>query len=148
MHHRHLRNLLLVTSSLAVFDVAEAAEPTSAFDGAAPAVEQVIVTAERRATDLQKTAIAISAFGQQVLADRKIDNIRDLSGQIPNLSISRVTISHTTQTYALRGVGEAVGGWERRRWCRRSRGVDRRVGVVGGISINLCLETLSRMFKV
>src|SRR3954469_3746276 len=74
---------------------------------AAPAVEQVVVTAERRATDLQKTAIAISAFSQQLLADRKIDNIRDLSGQIPNFSISRVTISHTTQTYALRGVGEA-----------------------------------------
>jgi iron complex outermembrane receptor protein len=74
---------------------------------AAPAVEQVVVTAERRATDLQKTAIAISAFSQQTLADRKIDNIRDLSGQIPNFSISRVTISHTTQTYALRGVGES-----------------------------------------
>lgn len=107
MRHRHLRNLLLLTSSLAMVGAAEAAEPTPAADGAAPAVEQVIVTAERRATDLQKTAIAISAFGQQVLADRKIDNIRDLSGQIPNLSIGRVTISHTTQTYALRGVGEA-----------------------------------------
>jgi iron complex outermembrane receptor protein len=107
MSKLHLRDLLLVGSSLAIAGAAQAAEPTATADGAAPAVEQVIVTAERRATDLQKTAIAISAFGQQVLADRKIDNIRDLSGQIPNLSISRVTISHTTQTYALRGVGEA-----------------------------------------
>ncbi len=86
---------------------AEAAPTANADDAASPAVEQVIVTAERRATDLQKTAIAISAFGSQVLADRKVDSIRDLSGQIPNFSISRVTISHTTQTYALRGVGEA-----------------------------------------
>lgn len=109
MPGRHLRDILLVTSGLAIAGAAHATETPSAanVDGAAPAVEQVIVTAERRATDLQKTAIAISAFGQQVLADRKIDNIRDLSGQIPNLSISRVTISHTTQTYALRGVGEA-----------------------------------------
>ena len=109
MPKTHLRNLLLFSSALAIADVARAAEtaPAAAVDGAAPAVEQVIVTAERRATDLQKTAIAISAFGPQVLADRKIDNIRDLSGQIPNLSISRVTISHTTQTYALRGVGES-----------------------------------------
>jgi iron complex outermembrane recepter protein len=107
MSKLHPRHLLLLGSSLAIAGAAQAAEPTAATDGAAPAVEQVIVTAERRATDLQKTAIAISAFGQQVLADRKIDNIRDLSGQIPNLSISRVTISHTTQTYALRGVGEA-----------------------------------------
>jgi iron complex outermembrane receptor protein len=97
------------TSALALASAAHAATPSVAEvdANAAPAVEQVVVTAERRVTDLQKTAIAISAFGEQVLADRKIDSIRDLSGQIPNFSISRVTISHTTQTYALRGVGEA-----------------------------------------
>ncbi len=98
------------TSALALASAAQAATPSAPVDAdanAAPAVEQVVVTAERRVTDLQKTAIAISAFSQQTLADRKIDNIRDLSGQIPNFSISRVTISHTTQTYALRGVGES-----------------------------------------
>jgi iron complex outermembrane receptor protein len=101
------------TSALALAGAAQAATPaaapveTAADANAAPAVEQVVVTAERRATDLQKTAIAISAFNEKILADRKIDSIRDLSGQIPNFSISRVTISHTTQTYALRGVGES-----------------------------------------
>jgi iron complex outermembrane receptor protein len=99
------------TSALALATAAQAATPAApaaeADANAAPAVEQVVVTAERRVTDLQKTAIAISAFSGQLLTDRKIDNIRDLSGQIPNFSISRVTISHTTQTYALRGVGEA-----------------------------------------
>jgi iron complex outermembrane receptor protein len=100
------------TSALALATAAQAATPASPAvaepdANAVPAVEQVVVTAERRATDLQKTAIAISAFSQQILADRKVDSIRDLSGQIPNLSISRVTISHTTQTYALRGVGES-----------------------------------------
>jgi len=105
MPRLHSRDLLLFSSALAIAGAAQAAEPAPEAD--APAIEQVVVTAERRATDLQKTAIAISAFSQQVLADRKIDSIRDLSGQIPNLSISRVTISHTTQTYALRGVGEA-----------------------------------------
>ncbi|WP_165186084.1 TonB-dependent receptor [Caulobacter soli] len=100
------------TSALALASAAHAATPAPAVAAeadanAAPAVEQVVVTAERRATDLQKTAIAISAFSQQLLKDRKVDSIRDLSGQIPNFSISRVTISHTTQTYALRGVGES-----------------------------------------
>jgi iron complex outermembrane receptor protein len=97
-------------SALALAGAAHAeapAAPAVVEAESAPAVEQVVVTAERRATDLQKTAIAISAFSEKLLADRKIDSIRDLSGQIPNFSISRVTISHTTQTYALRGVGEA-----------------------------------------
>jgi iron complex outermembrane receptor protein len=104
--------LISGTSALALASAAHAATPAAPpapaeADNAAPAVEQVVVTAERRATDLQKTAIAISAFNAKILADRKIDSIRDLSGQIPNFSISRVTISHTTQTYALRGVGES-----------------------------------------
>ncbi|WP_337188039.1 TonB-dependent receptor [Phenylobacterium sp.] len=82
-------------------------EATSgAADGGSTAVEELVVTAERRATNLQDTPIAITAFSAQALADRKVDHIRDLAGQIPNLSISRVTISHTTQTYSLRGVGE------------------------------------------
>jgi iron complex outermembrane receptor protein len=109
MRHTFLKTSLVTAGSilaLATTARAETSPPTEA-DSASAAVEQVIVTAERRATDLQKTAIAISAFGEQVLADRKIDNIRDLSGQIPNLNIGRVTISHTTQTYSLRGVGEA-----------------------------------------
>jgi len=80
---------------------------TAAKDASAVAVEELVVTAERRATNLQDTPIAITAFSAQALEDRKVDNVRDLAGQIPNLSISRVTISHTTQTYSLRGVGES-----------------------------------------
>ncbi|MET0271693.1 MAG: TonB-dependent receptor [Phenylobacterium sp.] len=76
-------------------------------DAAAVAIEELVVTAERRETNLQDTPIAITAFSAQALADRKVDNIRDLAGQIPNLTISRVTISHTTQTYSLRGIGES-----------------------------------------
>jgi iron complex outermembrane receptor protein len=71
------------------------------------AVEELVVTAERRATNLQETPIAITAFGARQLADRDIQNVRDLAGQVPNLNVSRVTISHTTQTYSLRGVGES-----------------------------------------
>jgi iron complex outermembrane receptor protein len=109
MRHTFLKTSLVTAGSILALATAASAEtsPPTEADSASAAVEQVIVTAERRATDLQKTAIAISAFGEQVLADRKIDNIRDLSGQIPNLNIGRVTISHTTQTYSLRGVGEA-----------------------------------------
>ncbi|MGK2912173.1 MAG: TonB-dependent receptor [Sphingobium sp.] len=68
---------------------------------------EIIVTAERRATDLQKTAIAISAFTPETLAQRNISNVRDLAGQVPNLFVARASISHTTQTFSLRGVGES-----------------------------------------
>lgn len=103
-----LRLTLLTAASAAALiapgvAMAEAAEA----DAGAGTVEELVVTAERRQTNLQDTPIAISAFSAQTLADRKVDSIRDLAGQIPNFSISRVTISHTTQTYALRGIGES-----------------------------------------
>ncbi len=70
------------------------------------ALGDIVVTAERRETSLQRTPIAISAFSADTLADRKIDSIRDLAGQIPNLRIPRATIGYTTQLFSLRGVGE------------------------------------------
>ena len=45
----------------------------------------IIVTAERRATDLQKTAIAISAFTPETLEQRNITNVRDLAGQVAHI---------------------------------------------------------------
>ncbi len=80
-------------------------EPT---DAGAPSnvLETVVVTAERHETNLQNTPTSISAFGPSILQDRAVGSVRDLAGQIPNLSIARANISYTTQTYALRGVGE------------------------------------------
>lgn len=69
-------------------------------------LKSVIVTADRRETNLQTTPIAISAFGPAQLQERAVGSIRDLAGQVPNLSIARANISYTTQTYSLRGVGE------------------------------------------
>jgi iron complex outermembrane receptor protein len=86
---------------------AYAAEGGASEAAEAATLAEVVVTAERRATTLQDTPIAISAFSPQTLAERHIENVRDLAGQVPNLNISRVTISHTTQTYSLRGVGES-----------------------------------------
>jgi iron complex outermembrane receptor protein len=97
---------LAATAIGAVGFQAQARETGEANDASSRTVEEVVVTAQRRETKLQDTPIAITAFSGQTLKDRKIDNIRDLAGQIPNLTISRVTISHTTQTYSLRGVGE------------------------------------------
>ena len=101
-----LRLTFLTAASAAALITPGLALAAGVADAAGGTVEELVVTAQRRQTNLQDTPIAISAFSAQTLADRKIDSIRDLSGQIPNFSISRVTISHTTQTYALRGIGE------------------------------------------
>jgi len=104
----HIHRLLFC--NVALFAIAAAipalAQSPSAVEDSAASGE-IIVTAERRATDLQKTAIAISAFTPDRLEERNISNVRDLAGQVPNLFVSRASISHTTQTFSLRGVGES-----------------------------------------
>ncbi|HYQ40889.1 MAG TPA: TonB-dependent receptor [Polyangiaceae bacterium] len=67
----------------------------------------VIVTAQRRETNLQKTPIAITTFDPGLLQDRGVGSIREVAGQVPNLFVARTSISYTTQTYSLRGIGEA-----------------------------------------
>ncbi len=69
-------------------------------------LENVVVTAEHHNTVQQQTPIAITSFSPTVMQDRDIGSLRDLAGQVPNLAIARANISYTTQTYALRGIGE------------------------------------------
>jgi iron complex outermembrane receptor protein len=86
----------------------EPAAPPAAVGGKTDDVLQsVVITADRRETNLQNTPIAISAFGPETLQDRAVGSIRDLAGQVPNLTIPRASISYSTQTYSLRGIGEA-----------------------------------------
>ncbi len=66
-----------------------------------------MVTAQRRETNLQSTPIAITAFDPNLLQQRGAGSPRDLAGQVPNLFVSRTTLSYTTQTYSLRGIGES-----------------------------------------
>ncbi|MDB5433003.1 MAG: TonB-dependent receptor [Caulobacter sp.] len=104
---RRRKLALLAATAISLLATRVHAEAAAADADSGATVDEVVVTAERRSTNLQDTPIAITAFSDQVLKDRKIDNIRDLAGQVPNLTISRVTISHTTQTYSLRGIGES-----------------------------------------
>jgi iron complex outermembrane receptor protein len=110
--YRAWRRLMAVSlPTLSIASIANAQEapnapPIQLASAEVQGLDEIIVTAERREANLQKTAIAISAFGAQTLADRKVDSIRDLAGQIPNLRVPRATIGYTTQLFSLRGVGE------------------------------------------
>jgi len=91
-------NRLTLAISLALFGLAAHADDT--------ALPVVNVTAEHRSEDLQKTPLAISAFDEKALEDKQINSVRDLAGQVPNLTLSRQSISYSAQTYGIRGIGE------------------------------------------
>ena len=72
---------------------------------AEPALEEVIVTAQRREQNLQDTPISIAAFGEDEIERRRITNIADLAAIVPNLRIVPFGVSPTTLRIYIRGVG-------------------------------------------
>jgi outer membrane receptor for ferrienterochelin and colicin len=73
---------------------------------AAPALEEVIVTAEKREESLQDVPISIVAFTQDNLEKLGISDIKGLASQVPNVLINEFTGSSTTVRLFIRGVGQ------------------------------------------
>lgn len=73
------------------------------------AVEEVIVTAQKREEKLQDVPIAISAISGEQIMTRGIDNILDLSSLAPNLTVGKYPNSNVISQVAIRG-GVTVNG--------------------------------------
>ena len=50
--------------------------------------EEVIVTAQGRETDLQTTALAVSAYSGALLAEQKVETVTDLANSVPAFSLT------------------------------------------------------------
>lgn len=73
--------------------------------GQRASIEEVIVTARRRAENIQETPIAVSAFSDQDLRNRGIVNVQDLAKAVPSLTIDKSRSTLIT----IRGVGDPAG---------------------------------------
>ncbi|MBT4520924.1 MAG: TonB-dependent receptor [Halieaceae bacterium] len=71
-------------------------------------LEEIIVTAEKRASTLQDTPIAVSAFTGDELARGLINNAMDIQMSVPNMLMSKGNF--TTASVSIRGIGNnAIG---------------------------------------
>lgn len=68
------------------------------------AIEEIVVTAERRQANLQDVPISVSSFSAEALEALQVDDIGDLQSLVPNLSI-HVGDANNAVVY-LRGVGQ------------------------------------------
>jgi len=102
--HRRLASLLAGASALAA---GAAAAQTSA--GQVPAaLEEVVVTATRRATNLQTTPVAVSAYDAEALEARNVEDLRDLALSTPGFVVSG-SAGFDFPT-SIRGVSSAASG--------------------------------------
>lgn len=69
----------------------------------APKMEEIIVTAEKRETNLQETPVAMSAFTAEMIDKQAIEDIRSLQFSVPGLTVAA---SRQLQVFTIRGVGQ------------------------------------------
>jgi iron complex outermembrane receptor protein len=77
----------------------------SAAETRGPALEEVIVTAQKREESLQQAPISIVAFSADKLRSNGIQDIADLRGKVPNLELGPFSLSQTALRLFIRGVG-------------------------------------------
>ena len=85
---------------------AQAPVPAAVPPGPAGAIEDIVVTAQRREESLQSVPIAITAFTSAELERRNISSALDLVQYVPNFVGHNNTGLGTANAYYIRGVGD------------------------------------------
>lgn len=76
-----------------------------AFPAFSQQLEEVIVTARKRAENLQDVSVSVSHLGGEFMADASLNRVEDFSAYIPNLTFSETAIG--TNIY-IRGIGSGI----------------------------------------
>ena len=102
-----MKGILLSTVALASVVIsapviAQDQSAAAATDETQGGIADIVVTAERRASSVQATPIAISAVDGEALREKNIGNIETLSTNIPNLNFNRVS---SDAKISIRGIG-------------------------------------------
>ncbi len=90
---------------------AQAAQPravqaqSSASDMASDRLSEIVVTATRRDSNLQRTPVAVSAVDSNLIRQSSPRDIGDLAAFVPNFSANTIT-NFNAASFAMRGVGQ------------------------------------------
>jgi outer membrane receptor protein involved in Fe transport len=114
MPNTNLRAVLFVSTALTAAGLASAAFAQAAAAPAAPAnsnqIEEVVVTATRQTSTVNKVALSVSAVTQKNLDQQGIRSVQDLSNQVPGFTF-RVSGNENNPNLTLRGIGgNAIAG--------------------------------------
>ncbi|MEM9742017.1 MAG: TonB-dependent receptor [Pseudomonadota bacterium] len=71
-------------------------------------IEEIVVTAQKRAESVQDVPLSVSAFDPLALEARQIDRFGDLQFNVPNVSYSKDNF--TGNNFAIRGIGTVAVG--------------------------------------
>src|SRR6201985_3415258 len=113
MRNTNYRAALLVTTAMSVSALATGAFAQAAQATVAPnqnTIEEVVVTATRQTSTVNKVALSVSAVTQKALDQQGIRSVQDLSAQVPGFTY-RVSGNENNPNLTLRGIGgNAIAG--------------------------------------
>ena len=98
-----VRTRLAATASVLALTIAAPALAQTAPDGGATAVDDIIVTAQKREESIQDVPIAVTALTSETLEAMRIDSGAELLRAVPNVSFSKNNFS--MYNFSIRGIG-------------------------------------------
>lgn len=101
-----LASCLSTTMLIGWHGVAYAQEADAATEAESGGIAEIVVTAQKRAQNLQDVPVAVSAIGGDALESRGITETSDLMGAIPSLQVTS-PYGNTQPNFALRGISVA-----------------------------------------
>ncbi|MGE8218941.1 MAG: TonB-dependent receptor [Stenotrophomonas acidaminiphila] len=84
----------------------QAQEQQPAAGQQATQLDEVTVTARRRAESIQDVPVAVSAFGEEQIKDLQASTVEGLQGAVPNMNIAQGRGSANSVNVFIRGIGQ------------------------------------------
>ncbi len=100
--------LLTALLSVAAFAAAQAQTAKPATEAVSPVIEEVTVTATRRAEPLSKVAISVSAFNAEQMDERGVRDFDDLIRLSPGVNLTRQSATGANRI-AINGISSSAG---------------------------------------
>jgi len=105
MHTNRITNTLLTSASLLAVIITPAWSESSGASSST-SLEEIVVTAQKRAQNLQDVPVAVSALGSEMMKSRGITETSDLMGAVPSLQVT-TPYGRTQPNFSLRGISVA-----------------------------------------
>jgi iron complex outermembrane receptor protein len=107
-----VRNFFAIAISLLPVVVgAQASTSADQTEAAGGGLAEIVVTARRRAENLQDVPVAVTAIGAATIQERDVTNLEDLNSFVPNMKISADRATNSTINVYIRGVGQDDPLW-------------------------------------